>query len=82
MIRVRFFAMLKTRAGTETKEYAVEGPLPLGELKEMVKRDFPALSDLIDSRSLLVSINEEFAPRDALVRDGDEVAFMPPFSGG
>ncbi len=82
MIKVRFFAMLRERAGVETKQYAPNGPVTLKELKEMVKRDFPALSDILDDRSLLVSVNEELARDDAVIKEGDEVAFMPPFSGG
>lgn len=82
MITVRFFAMLKTLAKAETKEYKVEGSVTVAELKKMLKADFPTLAPLIASRSILVSVNQEFATADTLVRDGDEVGFLPPFSGG
>lgn len=82
MVTVRFFAMLKGLAKAEQKEYRIDSPVTVAELKEMIKRDFPALSGLIDSRSLLVSVNQEFATRETVVRDGDEVGFLPPFSGG
>ena len=52
------------------------------ELKSFIKRDFPGLSTLIDSRSLLIAVNQEFARNDTIVTDGDEVGFLPPFSGG
>ncbi len=82
MIKVRFFAMLKGLAGTETKEYAVAAPISIESLKELIKKDFPSLSQIIDSRSLLISVNQEFASKETLVKDGDEVGFLPPFSGG
>ncbi len=82
MITIRFFAMLKSLAKTEVKEYNVSGPVRLDELKSMLKKDFPALSGVLDSRSILISINQEFAVRDAVVKDGDEVGMLPPFSGG
>lgn len=82
MIKVRFFAMLKGLAKTETKEYDTAGPITVGELKELIKKDFPALAGLIESRSILVSVNLEFATRDTVVKDGDEVGLLPPFSGG
>jgi len=82
MVTVRFFAMLKGLAKTEVKEYNVSSPVTVGELKNLIKRDFPALAGLIDSRSLLVSVNQEFARNDTPVKDGDEVGFLPPFSGG
>ena len=40
----------------------------------------PALRDF--SRSILLSRNQEFARRDDTVEDGDEIAFLPPVSGG
>lgn len=82
MITVKFFAMLKGLARAESKEYAVKGQMSLEELKSMLKRDFPALAPVLDSRSVLISVNQEFASRDAIIKDGDEVGFLPPFSGG
>ena len=41
---------------------------------------FPSLE--AHRRSLLMAVNSEFATADAAVRDGDEVAFFPPVSGG
>lgn len=82
MITVKFFAMLKGLAGTEGTQYKIKGTITVEELKEMLKRDFPALSGVLDSRSILISINEEFAHKGAVIKDGDEVALLPPFSGG
>ncbi len=82
MIKVRFFAMLKGIAGTETKEYGITAPIKMENLKEIIKKDFPSLSQYIDSRSLLISVNQEFATKDTLIKDGDEVGILPPFSGG
>jgi len=82
MITVRFFAMLKGLAKTETKEYTVSGPITVAELKAMLKKDFPSLAQVLDGRSVLISVNQEFASKDMLVKDGDEVGLLPPFSGG
>ncbi|MEK7772980.1 MAG: MoaD/ThiS family protein [Deltaproteobacteria bacterium] len=82
MITVRFFAMLKGLAGAEAKGYSTEGPVTVNELKDLLKRDFPALRSVLDSRSVLISVNQEFAGGDTLIRDGDEVGLLPPFSGG
>ena len=74
--------MLKGLTKTETKEYKVDGAVTVGELKKMLKTDFPALGPLIASRSILISVNQEFATTDTVVTDGDEVGLLPPFSGG
>jgi molybdopterin converting factor subunit 1 len=82
MITIRFFAMLKTVAGTDVKELSAGGRVTVGELKKRLSAELPAIAEAMASRSILVSVNQEFAHDDAVVKDGDEVAFLPPFSGG
>ncbi len=82
MITVRFFAMLKKLAGVESTEYDLAAPVTLGELKERLKKDFPGLRDVLEGRSVLISVNQDFASKDTVVKDGDEVGLLPPFSGG
>ncbi len=82
MVEVRFFAMLKRLSGAPSKEYEIREPMTVGELKEMLSEDIPALAEVLGSRSVLVSVNEEFARDDELVADGDVVGLLPPFSGG
>jgi molybdopterin synthase catalytic subunit/molybdopterin converting factor small subunit len=43
-------------------------------------RDFPRLTDL--ESSIVLACNHEFCDRSAAVREGDEIAFLPPVSGG
>lgn len=82
MVTVKFFAMLRNLAGCEGKDYEVGGTITLDELKERLKADFPELSEVLDRRSVLISVNQEFAPGNTVIKDGDEVALLPPFSGG
>ncbi len=81
MITVKLFALLKDQAGRD--ELRIDaGPGTVSELIEAVSRKHPELSEMISGNRLLISVNREFAKRDAMVKDGDEVALMPPFSGG
>jgi len=82
MTEVKFFAMLKRVAGVESREYDLKEPVTVGELKKMIARDIPALAEVLGGKSILVSVNEEFARDDELVADGDVVGLLPPFSGG
>jgi len=82
MIEVRFFAMLKRLAGTPGREYDLAEPITVLELKQILRDDIPELAPVLEGRSLLVSVNEEFARDDDLVADGDVVGLLPPFSGG
>ncbi len=81
MITVKLFALLKDQAGRD--ELRIDaGPGTVSELIEAVSRKHPELSEMLSGNRILISVNREFARRDAMVKDGDEVALMPPFSGG
>jgi molybdopterin synthase catalytic subunit/molybdopterin converting factor small subunit len=81
MIKVKLFAMLKDKAGT-AEVVLEERPASVKDLLVMIAGRFPALADGLSCGRILVSVNQEFATPDTIVRDGDEVALMPPFSGG
>jgi len=79
-IRVLFFASLADIVGT--REAAVEAP-GLTDVESIFDRfagDFPALETY--RSSVLFALNSEFARPASEVKDGDEVAFFPPVSGG
>ena len=73
VVTVRLFAGLRERAGRDR----VEVELPDGA----VVSDLLAAMD-VAPRSCVVAINREYADERALVRAGDEVALVPPVSGG
>ncbi len=81
MITVKLFALLKDKAGRD--ELCIDaGPGTVSQLLEAVARGCPALSGMISGGRILVAVNREFARGDTAVKDNDEVALMPPFSGG
>lgn len=82
MITVRFFAMLKNKAGREVIEIPCEDEMTLRELQDTIIKEFPEIKEYLSGKRVLVSVNQEFAEPDSVVKDGDEVAFLPPFSGG
>lgn len=82
MITVKFFAMLKNLSKAESKVYEIPAPITVEDLKAMLKKDFPGLAPALDSRSILISVNQEFATKKTVIKDGDEIGLLPPFSGG
>jgi molybdopterin synthase catalytic subunit len=81
MITVKLFAMLKDKAGTAEVVLA-ERPATVQDLLSAMGSRYPALRDLLSCDRILVSVNQEFVRPDSRLSDGDEVALMPPFSGG
>ncbi|HEX8648123.1 MAG TPA: molybdenum cofactor biosynthesis protein MoaE [Thermoleophilaceae bacterium] len=74
-VTVRLFAMLRERAGAS--EVTVE--LPEGA---RVRDALAALGGLADGLPLVMAVNREYAPEDAVLDPGDELALIPPVSGG
>ena len=73
MIRVRVFAGLRERAGWSEKEL---------EDVPTVADVWPKLDLGDEPPGLLYAVNHEYADRDNVLADGDEVALIPPVSGG
>ena len=74
-VTVRLFAILRERAGAS--EVTVE--LPEGA---RVRDALAALGGLADGLPLVMAVNREYAPEDAPLDPGDELALIPPVSGG
>ena len=81
MITVKLFAMLRDRVGADILSVNTEART-VADLLAHLAQEYPPLAELMAGGRLLVSVNEEFAAQGAQLKDGDEVALMPPFSGG
>ena len=81
MITIKLFAILKDKAGRDELHVNFRAATVSALLKE-VSDEYPALSEILSRGRILTSVNQEFVKGDAPVKDGDEVALMPPFSGG
>ena len=79
-IKVLFFGLTGDLTGFNEEQIELPEGESLGGLWRHYESRFPRLREL--SQSLLASVNEEVAERSCPLRDGDEVAFMPPVSGG
>jgi len=79
-VRVRLFARLREQAGLETEDLEVAPGSTLADVYESLRRKHSALEP--DRDSVRGAINQEFSDWDATVAQGDEVAFIPPVSGG
>ena len=79
-INVRLFASYRERAGRSEVELEVPAGATVGRLTDDVNRRFPGLTENPDS--LVVAVNREYQDHLYELRDGDEVALIPPVSGG
>ena len=79
-VRVRCFAAAREIVGTGDLVVELPEGSTLSQLLEQIQRQFPRLEGL--AGSLLFSVNREYAPFDKTLAAGDEVALIPPVSGG
>lgn len=79
-VRVLFFGRLKDITGCAEDWAELDDGAVLEDLFTRYGRQFPALAAF--RPSLVASVNEEFADWRSALRAGDEIAFLPPVSGG
>lgn len=79
-IKVRLFAAYREAVGRGEINLEVEGAVSPLDLWRRLGKKHPPLLEF--GYSLLVAVNGEYAPLDRPLKEGDEVAFIPPVSGG
>ena len=79
-IKVLFFGGTKDLTGLQEEQVEFPEGADLEGLWSRYVLRFPRLNDL--SRVLVLAVNQEIAERTRTLQDGDEVAFLPPVSGG
>jgi molybdopterin converting factor subunit 1 len=80
MITVFFFASAKEAAGVSVRTFDYAGPLTLHQLSGALCREYPSLAPLMPS--LRYAVNQTITDLSSLIADGDEIAVLPPVSGG
>ena len=79
-VKIRLFARLREMAGTGELSRDVADGATASDAWGVLVREFPEMSGY--SRNVACAVNEEYAPWSSRLKDGDEVAFLPPVSGG
>ena len=79
-ITIRLFARLREAAGREIDEIELSPDDRVSDVWTALAARYPALAPF--GGSISAAINADFARMTSLVDDGDEVAFLPPVSGG
>ena len=79
-VTIRLFARLRDLAGTGELAREIAAPATVASVWSALTQETPALLEY--ERTLSVAVNAEYSRMSAAVQDGDEVAFLPPVSGG
>jgi len=79
-IKVKFFAILRERAGTAEITKDIRDGSTVTDLWHALQQDFPKLN--VAGIRLLYAVNQNYVSPDFKLSDQDEVVFIPPVSGG
>ena len=83
MIKILYFASLRDRIGTDAEEIELPRDATIGQITKMLQAREGAWADAFGGNTrVLAAINQEMAQPDHSVKEGDEVAFFPPVTGG
>jgi molybdopterin converting factor subunit 1 len=81
LVQVRLFAMLRERAGTDSVEIELDDGATVQDALEALAREHD-LGELIARMPIVMAVNREYTPEGGILSEGDEVALIPPVSGG
>jgi molybdopterin synthase sulfur carrier subunit len=79
-VTVKLFARLRDVAGTSEIVREVPAGTTVRSVWRELAAEFPEIASY--ERSISAAINADYAKMDEVLADGDEVAFLPPVSGG
>jgi molybdopterin converting factor subunit 1 len=80
LVRVLLFAAARDLAGTDSASVDLPANATVAELRAGLARRFPALAALLNRSA--IAVNHDFADDTRALSPGDEVAVIPPVSGG
>jgi molybdopterin synthase sulfur carrier subunit len=83
MLQLRYFASLREKLGCEGEEISWKhNLLTVGDLKKYLLENHSNWQKIAITHTILTAINQNMADDNSSIKDGDEIAFFPPVTGG
>lgn len=79
-VTIKLFARCRDLAGADSATIDVPADCRVSDLRVELARRLPVLKELLPKCAL--AVNEDFAQNDTAIAQGDELALIPPVSGG
>ncbi|MEO8849977.1 MAG: MoaD/ThiS family protein [Casimicrobiaceae bacterium] len=82
-LTIVYLARLREVLGRASEAWPLTGPTSAGAIRDALrKRDATWAHELADGRAVRLAVNQAIASPSTLVHPGDELAFLPPVTGG
>jgi MoaE-MoaD fusion protein len=82
VLQVRLFAVLRERAGRDSLEVEVAEGATVAEALRALAEESEPLAAALEAMPVVMAVNRSYAGEDATLSPGDELALIPPVSGG
>jgi MoaE-MoaD fusion protein len=79
-VKAKLFAILRERAGTAEITKELQDGSTVSDLWHALQNEYPKLN--VTGIRLLYAVNQNYVRPEEKLKDHDEVAFIPPVSGG
>ena len=79
-VRLLYFAILRDITGKNESELSLAEGTRAGDVWKTMREQYEQLAGY--EQPPLIAINESYARPETLLREGDELAFIPPVAGG
>lgn len=80
MVSIEFFGMQRAVTGTDRMDMLVTEKATVADALEEVRRRYPELR--LDEKKVLITLNQEMASLDTVLKANDTVSFLPSIGGG
>ncbi|MEA5457958.1 MoaD/ThiS family protein [Arcicella sp. LKC2W] len=77
--KINLFGITRDIVGKNITEVEINQAADVQTVLKQLKTDFPKLQEI---KSLLIAVNSEYAEADLMLTENDEIALIPPVSGG
>ncbi len=77
--KILLFGISREIVGSSELTLSLDEGNTVGDLLDVLTQKYPEFSDL---KSIMVAVNNEYAGSDHSLKEGDEIALIPPVSGG
>jgi molybdopterin converting factor subunit 1 len=78
-VNILAFGIVKDIFQKPVIEIDLEGAPAISNLRSVLERDYPRLKQLA---SYMIAVNDEYTTADLIIESNDEIAIIPPVSGG
>ncbi len=79
-VRLLFFAVLRDIAGADQRELTLAEGATARDVWQSLRDTYAQLADYVQPP--MIAVNENYAAPETVLREGDELAFIPPVAGG